>query len=132
MWPVATTANPFPASPLRAASIDAFNASMLECDALLLILFTTPDASFVAKGITKHNYLPKEVMGFPVEGNLVPVKDGGEVVGCVICSYSVEGKEKVREIAEKFRQSIQEIDDSVQDVIVGIEAQRKPCIPVSL
>lgn len=87
-------------------------------------VFEDPSGIFdevVAKGITKHNYLPKEVMGFPVEGNLVPVKDGGEVVGCVICSYSVEGKEKVREIAEKFRQSIQEIDDSVQDVIVGIE-----------
>lgn len=87
-------------------------------------VFKDPSGIFdevVAKGITKHNYLPKEVMGFPVEGNLVPVKDGGEVVGCVICSYSVEGKEKVREIAEKFRQSIQEIDDSVQDVIVGIK-----------
>lgn len=75
----------------------------------------------IAKGVTRHNYLPKEVTGFPVEGNLVPIKDGGEVVGCVICSYSVEGKAKVQEIAEKFQNSIHEIDRSVQDVIGGIE-----------
>ncbi|MDE6687616.1 MAG: chemotaxis protein, partial [Lachnospiraceae bacterium] len=74
-----------------------------------------------AKGITKHNYLPKEVMGFPVEGNLVPVKDDGKVVGCVICTYSVEGKEKVKEIATRFQESMQEIDSSVQDFVSGIE-----------
>lgn len=72
-------------------------------------------------GIAKHNYLPKEVMGFPVEGNLIPVEDEGEVVGCVICSYSVEGKEKVRDIAERFKESMQEIDGSVQDFVSGVE-----------
>lgn len=87
-------------------------------------VFRDPSGIFdevIAKGITKHNYLPKEIMGFPVEGNLVPIKDGGQVVGCVICSYSVEGKEKVREIADKFQKSIREIDSSVQNVIGGIE-----------
>lgn len=75
----------------------------------------------IAKGITKHNYLPKEVMGFPIEGNLVPIKDNGQVVGCVICSYSVEDKEKVKDIAARFQESIQEIDNSIQDVVGGIE-----------
>lgn len=75
----------------------------------------------IAKGITKHNYLPKEVMGFPIEGNLVPIKDNGKVVGCVICSYSVEDKEKVKDIAARFQESIQEIDNSIQDVVGGIE-----------
>lgn len=87
-------------------------------------VFEDPSGIFdevIARGITKHNYLPKEVMGFPVEGNLVPVKDGGQVVGCIICSYSVEGKEKVSEIAKKFQESIQGIDTSIQDVISGIE-----------
>lgn len=68
-------------------------------------VFEDPSGIFdevIAKGIVKHNYLPKEIMGFPVEGNLVPIKDQGEVVGCVICTYSVEGKERVREIAVKF------------------------------
>lgn len=75
----------------------------------------------IAKGIVKHNYLPKEVMGFPIEGNLVPIKENGQVVGCIICSYSVEGKEKVKGIASKFQKSIQEIDSSIQDVVSGIE-----------
>lgn len=86
--------------------------------------FEDPSGIFdevITKGITKHNYLPKEVMGFPVEGNLVPVKEDGKVTGCVICSYSVEGKEKVKEIAGKFQESIQEINTSVQDVTAGIE-----------
>lgn len=86
--------------------------------------FEDPSGIFdevIAKGITKHNYLPREVMGFPIEGNLVPVKEGGKVVGCVICSYSVEGKEKVKELAGRFQESIQEIDSSIQNVIGGIE-----------
>lgn len=87
-------------------------------------VFEDPSGIFdevIRKGVTKHNYLPREVMGFPVEGNLVPIKDDGEVVGCVICTYSVEGKEKVKDIGAKFQESIQEIDESIQDVVDGIE-----------
>lgn len=73
------------------------------------------------KGITKHNYLPREVMGFAVEGNLVPIKDGGQVVGCLVCSYSVEDREKIKGIATEFQESITEIDNSIQGVIRGIE-----------
>ncbi|MCX4338921.1 MAG: methyl-accepting chemotaxis protein [Lachnospiraceae bacterium] len=61
-------------------------------------------------------------MGFPVEGNLIPIRDGGQVVGCIICSYSVEGREKVREIASEFQGSIQQIDSSIQDVVNGVES----------
>lgn len=87
-------------------------------------VFEDPSGIFnevIRKGVIKHNYLPKEVMGFPVEGNLVPVKENGEVVGCVICSYSVEDRARVKDIAAKFQESIQEIDHSIQDVIGGIE-----------
>lgn len=88
-------------------------------------VFPDPTGTFdavISKGVAKHNYLPKEVMGFPVEGNLIPIKDGGEVVGCIICSYSVEGKEKVREIASEFQTSIKQIDSSIQDVVSGVES----------
>lgn len=87
-------------------------------------VFEDPSGIFdevIRKGITKHNYLPKEVMGFPVEGNLVPIKDDGKVVGCVICTYSVEGRERIKHIAAEFQESIQEIDNSIQDVVKGIE-----------
>lgn len=79
-------------------------------------MFEDPSGIFdevISKEITKYNYLPKEVMGFPVEGNLVPIKDGGQVVGCIICTYSVEGGEKVGESAARFQESIQEIDSFV-------------------
>ena len=76
----------------------------------------------ISQGVAKHNYLPKEVMGFPVEGNLIPIKDEGKVVGCVICTFSVEGKEKVKEIASDFQKSIQQIDSSIQDVVGGVES----------
>lgn len=76
----------------------------------------------LAKGVAKHNHLPKEVMGFSVEGNLIPIKDDGKVVGCIICSYSVEGKEKVKQIATDFQGSIQQIDNSIQDVVNGVES----------
>lgn len=87
-------------------------------------VFEDPSGIFdevIRRGITKHNYLPKEVMGFPVEGNLVPIKDDGKVVGCVICTYSVEGRERIKHIAAEFQESIQEIDNSIQDVVKGIE-----------
>lgn len=76
----------------------------------------------LGKGIAKHNHLPKEVMGFPIEGNLIPIKDGGQVVGCIICSYSVESKEKVKEIATEFQGSIKEIDNSIKEVVNGVES----------
>lgn len=76
----------------------------------------------LAKGVAKHNRLPKDVMGFPVEGNLIPIRDDGQVVGCVICSYSVEGREKVKEIATDFQSSIRQIDSSLQEVVSGVES----------
>lgn len=76
----------------------------------------------LAKGVAKHNHLSKEVLGYPIEGNLIPIKDGGQVVGCICCSYSVEGKEKVQEIASNFQGSIQQIDSSLQNVVTGVES----------
>lgn len=76
----------------------------------------------LAKGVAKHNRLPKEVLGYPIEGNLIPIKDDGKVVGCICCSYSVEGKEKVQEIASEFQSSIQQIGSSLQNVVTGVES----------
>lgn len=73
------------------------------------------------EGVTVHNYLPKEVMGEAFEGNLVPIKEGNKVVGCIICTYSVDEKERVKDIAEQFKTSVNHIGDSVQDVISGTQ-----------
>ena len=45
-------------------------------------------------GKARHNYLPKEVMGEAFEGELVPIKEDGKVVGCIICTYSASGSDE--------------------------------------
>ena len=82
--------------------------------------FQDPTGAFnevIRTGRRKHNYLPKEVMGEAFEGELVPVKDGMEVVGCVICTYSVEMKGQMAEIANQFQESVKGVDGSIQTVI---------------
>lgn len=72
-------------------------------------------------GKAKHNYLPKDVMGTPFEGDLVPIKDGSEVVGCLICSYSAVLKDQMSGIAKRFQESVHEINASLQTLVGGIE-----------
>lgn len=88
-------------------------------------VFEDPSGSFdevIRKGVKKHNFLPKEVMGTAFEGNLVPVKDGGKVVGCITCTYSVEEETKIRRVTEQFKKSVENIDESIQDVVSGMES----------
>lgn len=72
-------------------------------------------------GKTMHNCLPKEVMGESFEGELVPVKDGGSIVGCVACTYSVNVREHMTAITEKFQESVGNIQGSLQQLLGGIE-----------
>ncbi|MDE7366730.1 MAG: hypothetical protein K2N24_05185 [Lachnospiraceae bacterium] len=86
--------------------------------------FQDPSGAFdevIRTGKRKHNYLPEEVMGEAFEGELVPVEYGGEVIGCVICTYSVSIKKEMSEITNQFRESVTEINGSIQTVINGIE-----------
>ena len=85
--------------------------------------FHDPSGAFsevIRSGKRKHNYLPKEVMGEAFEGELVPVKSDGKVVGCLVCTYSVDVKNQMSEIASQFQESVKEISDSIQTVIGGI------------
>lgn len=72
-------------------------------------------------GRSKHNCLRKEVMGEAFEGELVPIKDGGEVIGCVACTYSVNVREEMTQITSKFQESVNNINNSLQNLISGIE-----------
>lgn len=72
-------------------------------------------------GQPQHNRLPKEVMGEAFEGELVPVKDGGKVVGCVISTHSVDVREQMSEITSKFQKSVGEINTSLQELVDGME-----------
>lgn len=73
-------------------------------------------------GESQHNYLPKDVMGEALEGELVPIKDGGNVVGCIICTSCVDAKEEMVAIALKFRESVKNIDASLHTLVDGIES----------
>lgn len=72
-------------------------------------------------GRKRHNRLNKDVMGEAFEGDLVPVTDGGNVIGCIICTYSVEIKEKMARITENFHNSVNSIQESLQSLLGGIE-----------
>lgn len=88
-------------------------------------VFEDPSGVFdevIRKGIKKHNRLPKVVMGTAFEGDLVPIKEGGKVVGCITCTYSVEGDVQLKTVTEQFRKSVQDIDQSIQDVVSGMES----------
>ncbi|MDE7268095.1 MAG: hypothetical protein K2N89_11580 [Lachnospiraceae bacterium] len=86
--------------------------------------FQDPSGAFnevIRTGKRKHNELPAEVMGEAFEGELVPIMDGGEVVGCLISTYSVGIKKHMSEIANQFQESVKDIGGSIQAVIDGIE-----------
>ena len=58
--------------------------------------------------------LPKEVLGIPVKGIVTPVYEGGVVVGCVTCAYSLE-----RDI--KITSSIEELGNELNSSMEGVE-----------
>lgn len=60
-------------------------------------------------------------MGIAFEGDLVPIKDGHSIEGCLICTYAADDDSKVIDIAENFKASVQSIDTSVQEIIKGTE-----------
>lgn len=85
--------------------------------------FQDPSGAFqevIRTGNVKHNRLPKEVMGEAFEGILAPIKDGREVVGCIICTYSTEMKEETMRIAVKFQESMHSVNESIQSVVARI------------
>ena len=77
--------------------------------------------SVLRSGVPKHNRLPKEVMGEIFEGEIVPVKDSGDVVGCIICTYSVSEKEQIADITTQFQDAVGGINESIATVIGGFE-----------
>lgn len=72
-------------------------------------------------GKAMHNCLTQEVRGESFEGELVPVMDGGTVVGAVTCTYSVDVQKQMAQITTKFQESVGNIQGSLQQLLSGIE-----------
>lgn len=82
--------------------------------------FDDPTGGFdtvIRTGVKKHNFLPKEVMGEAFEGDLIPIKDGADVVGCFICTYPAGDKEYMTDITTKFQDSVNNVSESVKLVV---------------
>lgn len=82
-------------------------------------VFHDPSGAFdevLRTGKRKFNYLPKEVMGTAFEGVLVPIKDGGKVVGVIIYTHSAGDKEQAHDITVEFKNSVAEISQAVANV----------------
>lgn len=73
----------------------------------------------VRTGKRKYNYLPKEVMGVAYEGYLVPIKENGKTVGVVIYTHPADDKEKIQQIADEFKNSVDGITTHIANVVTG-------------
>ncbi len=75
----------------------------------------------VRSGEAIHNVLPAEVMGEPYEGDLVPIKDGHRVVGIISSAYSVKSKQNILDTVEKFKDDVNKMKASMDEVNIGME-----------
>lgn len=76
----------------------------------------------MASGRKKHNVLPKEAMGEPFEGDLIPLKEDGKIVGCLICSYPAKDDKVIRDVAKQFRDTTVKAEESVQAMMGGMKS----------
>lgn len=72
-------------------------------------------------GMKRHNVLPQEAMGDAYEGDLVPIKDGGRVVGCLYCAYRVAEKARMADITKQFETSVVKANESINAVVESFE-----------
>lgn len=68
-------------------------------------------------GKTIHNSLPKEVFGVPIEGNLVPIFDEGEVIGCIACVYYSQKMAELESRTNELKHVLGESKDSICDIL---------------
>lgn len=73
-------------------------------------------------GAAKHNFLPRESLGEAFEGDIVPIMDGDEVAGCIICSRPVGVRNHMAEITGKFQDSVERVKGSLQVITKGVDS----------
>ncbi len=86
--------------------------------------FVDPSGAFnevIETAQKKYNVLPKEAMGEAFEGYLAPIMDGSQVVGVIVYTHSAEEKAAIANIASEFKDAVNEINTSIDDMIGGIE-----------
>ena len=64
-----------------------------------------------------HTVVPKERFGVNIEGNLVPVYDEGQVVGCIAGMYSLEKYSELEDENNKIKNTLLESKDSINEIL---------------
>lgn len=70
-------------------------------------------------GRTRHNVLPKEVMGRAFEGNIFAIKENGNILGVVTYTHAVK-EDGLGDAAYKFEESMKQMREVVEPVISGM------------
>ncbi len=76
----------------------------------------------LATGKPMHNRIPSGKFGFELEGNLIPVMDGDEIVGCMTATYLP--------INRKFMEAQQIALQSIYGMILSVNAHNDKCVEI--
>lgn len=68
-------------------------------------------------GKVMHNIVPKEAFGIEIEGNIVPIFDEEEVVGCITCVYSLEKINKLKNEADKIKGTLEGYEEYIHGIL---------------
>ncbi len=67
-------------------------------------------------GVQNVSVLPKEVLGVPIKGILTPVYEGREVVGLIVCAYSLEKDIKIQESIQHLNENLSRSNENINDI----------------
>lgn len=85
-----------------------------------IVDFNTPEFEAVREsmraGKVIHNVLPREVFGFAIEGDIIPISEQGKVVGVMITFYSTELHEQIKERSNALNNDIGNVNDAVGSI----------------
>lgn len=69
-----------------------------------------------------HNVLPAEVMGAPYEGDLIPIKEEGKVIGIIASTYDVTKKDNICKTVDRFKEDVSTIRESIDAISESMQA----------
>lgn len=75
----------------------------------------------IKSGKVMYNVLPKEVFGVAFEGKIIPIFDGGKVVGVLTYIFSSERKEGITDNVNELTKSMEKTTYSINEIADGAE-----------
>lgn len=75
----------------------------------------------IKSGKVMYNVLPKEAFGVAFEGKIIPIFDGGKVVGVLTYTFSSERKEGITDNVNELTKSMKKTTHSINEIADGAE-----------